>query len=594
MTKRTTKKATRTKAARRDVTTGGIVTLNADNVHPHPSNPRERLTGEAFDRLVASLEQYGQLEPVLVRDLVADYVPRKATATPQFELVAGHRRHAALVKLGEKAIDARVVTCDAATAAAIVATENDKHEQLDAIEQARALELLTRPVADGGAGLKQAEAGEQFGKSQAWAANTLRLLKLPANVIDLVRKGELDVTKARALVPYAAAPRVLTAILGEIDDNSWEYETRDEVEQGVPTCAAAFSRPIGGKSTAWVGSPFNERATCQFDVDKLTTEQVADLAIAKIPVNVQGKRVVERRATNVKAWDKLQAAAMPAPKTGKASKTPAKVDADGKARKPTAAEARQATAERSNELAGKVKAWRVRFVRFVASRHVKADDWRTFKLALVTLASTPTSWLNAILAEVLGLKPADLDDRWDEGDKSRTWRLLGRLVEPPAFGHQLAEVVAHLLYPGCGVAWREVHLNAALRGDVIEGLVADYELDLGVEWRKAAAGVRGDDGRGLVEQYFILHTAAELAAIARADNLEPGKTKAATVKILLGRHKSGGGVVPSILKPARKSPAKKGKVAKKTPVTRKGGGAAATAKKAKRKKAAYFIAPFHP
>ncbi len=171
-------------------------------VRRNPANPRRDFDAGEIDELSASIRQHGIIQPVLVR--------RSAGNTEVYEIVAGERRWRAAQQAGLTEVPIIVRDVDDRAALEIAIVENVQRSDLNAVEEALGLQQLIDRH-----GYSQAELGEVIGKSRSHVANTLRLLKLPQDVLDLVRDGSLSAGHARTLVTAKEPVRLARRILAE-------------------------------------------------------------------------------------------------------------------------------------------------------------------------------------------------------------------------------------------------------------------------------------------------------------------------------------------------------------------------------------------
>ena len=159
---------------------------------PGRFNPRRNFAEGQLEELAASIRERGLVQPLVVRPSLGD----------TYEIVAGERRWRAaqLANLHDVPVVIRALSDQEAIEIAII--ENVQREDLNAIEEGEGYRLLMD-----GHGYTQEDLAKVIGKSRSHLANTLRLLKLPDGVQDLVRSGELSAGHARALIgrPDAAA-----------------------------------------------------------------------------------------------------------------------------------------------------------------------------------------------------------------------------------------------------------------------------------------------------------------------------------------------------------------------------------------------------
>ena len=157
-------------------------------------NPRRNFSEAQLAELSASIGERGLVQPLVVRPL--------GGSGDRYEIVAGERRWRAAqrAKLHEVPVIIRALSDQGAIEIAII--ENVQREDLNSIEEGEGYQLLMQ-----GHGYTQEDLAKVIGKSRSHLANTLRLLKLPKSVQDLVREGALSAGHARALIglPNAAA-----------------------------------------------------------------------------------------------------------------------------------------------------------------------------------------------------------------------------------------------------------------------------------------------------------------------------------------------------------------------------------------------------
>ena len=163
---------------------GALKELPVAQVRPNPYQPRTRLDETALGELTASIEASGLLQPVVVRPRGSGY-----------ELIAGERRWRAVQLLGWATIPAVVKEVDDQTLLTLALVENLQRNDLTAIDEAegyrRLMEQFTVP---------QTEVARLVGRSRSTIANLLRLLRLPAEVLEMIHTGGLSEGHARALL----------------------------------------------------------------------------------------------------------------------------------------------------------------------------------------------------------------------------------------------------------------------------------------------------------------------------------------------------------------------------------------------------------
>ena len=157
--------------------------------------PRQDMREESLAELADSIRAQGVVQPIVVRPLA----PPPAGASQRYEIIAGERRWRAAQMAGLAAVPAviRRVPDEAAVAMSLI--ENIQRENLNPLEEARALDRLIREFE-----LTHQQAAEAVGRSRAAVSNLLRLLELPDEVKSFVERRELEMGHARALLGLTA------------------------------------------------------------------------------------------------------------------------------------------------------------------------------------------------------------------------------------------------------------------------------------------------------------------------------------------------------------------------------------------------------
>ena len=163
---------------------GNPTELSLAVIQPNPSQPRTVFEPEKLEELAQSIRANGIIQPLIVRR-VGD----------GFELVAGERRMRAARLAGLSNVPVFVQDIAPQRLLEVALIENIQREDLNPIELAHAYDRLSRELH-----LSQEEIGLRTGKDRSSIANTIRLLKLPAEVQRLVSENRLSMGQARALL----------------------------------------------------------------------------------------------------------------------------------------------------------------------------------------------------------------------------------------------------------------------------------------------------------------------------------------------------------------------------------------------------------
>lgn len=158
-------------------------------VAPNPRNPRRNFGDADLADLAQSIREHGVVQPVVVRPSAQD---------GRYEIIAGERRWRAAQRAGLTQIPVIVRDVNDRTALELAIIENVQRTDLNPIEEALGYQQLIDEH-----NYTQADLGQVIGKSRSHVANTLRLLKLPDVIRDMLINGDLSAGHARALVSAA-------------------------------------------------------------------------------------------------------------------------------------------------------------------------------------------------------------------------------------------------------------------------------------------------------------------------------------------------------------------------------------------------------
>lgn len=161
------------------------VTLRISDIEPNRDQPRKDFDEGALAELSQSIMQYGVLQPILVRPLPLG----------GYQIVAGERRFRASRMAGLTEIPAVIRELSDNETMELALIENLQREDLTPIEEAKGYKTLIETYS-----MSQEQVAQSVGKSRPAVANTMRLLLLPDDVIEMVEKGEISSGHARALL----------------------------------------------------------------------------------------------------------------------------------------------------------------------------------------------------------------------------------------------------------------------------------------------------------------------------------------------------------------------------------------------------------
>ncbi len=158
--------------------------ISLDKIAKNPGQPRKLFDTKALFDLAESIRRFGVITPLTVR--------RKEGG---FELVAGERRLRAAKMAGLSSVPCYIIEVCEEDSSLMALVENIARRDLDFFEEAQSIRRLCKEF-----GMTQEQVAQRIGRTQSAVANKLRLLRLPQEIIELVRLHNLTERHARALL----------------------------------------------------------------------------------------------------------------------------------------------------------------------------------------------------------------------------------------------------------------------------------------------------------------------------------------------------------------------------------------------------------
>jgi ParB family chromosome partitioning protein len=168
---------------------GAAAQAPVDRLDPNPFQPRSAIDPQRLAELQASIRASGIVQPILVR--------RRGE---RYQIIAGERRWRAAQALGLASVPVTLRDVPDEQLLELALVENVQREDLTPLEEAQAFQRMQSEL-----GLTQEEIARRVGRDRTTIANTLRLLRLPHELRELVGRGALDAGHARALLALEAA-----------------------------------------------------------------------------------------------------------------------------------------------------------------------------------------------------------------------------------------------------------------------------------------------------------------------------------------------------------------------------------------------------
>ena len=162
---------------------GEVEKIDISKIYTNPNQPRKNFDKESLNELAESIKIHGLIQPIIVNEMPDGYM-----------IIAGERRFRASKICGLKEIDAVVKNYTNKQVAEIAIIENLQREDLNPVEVAKGIKQLMEEY-----GLTQEKVSERLGKSRSAIANSLRILNLYPEVLDLIEKGKISFGHAKVL-----------------------------------------------------------------------------------------------------------------------------------------------------------------------------------------------------------------------------------------------------------------------------------------------------------------------------------------------------------------------------------------------------------
>lgn len=167
----------------------GLAEIPIDRLRPNPQQPRHNFDRESLEELAASIRVHGVLQPLLV----SEEPPNR------YQLITGERRWRAARLAGLTTVPAVIrERLEDEKQLELALVENLQRRDLTPLEEARAFDHLRSSL-----GLSQQDIADRVGMDRSTVANALRLLRLPAEVQEMVERGELSAGHGRTLLAFA-------------------------------------------------------------------------------------------------------------------------------------------------------------------------------------------------------------------------------------------------------------------------------------------------------------------------------------------------------------------------------------------------------
>lgn len=211
-----------------------FLNLKIDKIVTNSNQPRKYFDNGKMSELKDSIKNSGLLQPITVRKI----------SNGKYEIVAGERRYRACRELGMESIPVIEMNVGDARGYELSVLENIQRENLNPIEEAESYLMLMEVY-----GYTQEKLSEKLGKTRSSVSNKMRILKLPASVKEMVKKGKISYGHARTLLSLSDEKKIEEAAK-EIINKGYsvrETERRVKVLINKGNSSEKFSGDLGSR-----------------------------------------------------------------------------------------------------------------------------------------------------------------------------------------------------------------------------------------------------------------------------------------------------------------------------------------------------------
>ena len=211
-----------------------LLNLKIDKIVTNSNQPRKYFDNGKMSELKDSIKNSGLLQPITVRKI----------SNGKYEIVAGERRYRACRELGMESIPVIEMNVGDARGYELSVLENIQRENLNPIEEAESYLMLMEVY-----GYTQEKLSEKLGNTRSSVSNKMRILKLPASVKEMVKKGEISYGHARTLLSLSDEKKI-EEVAKEIINKGYsvrETERRVKVLINKGNSSEKFSGDLGSR-----------------------------------------------------------------------------------------------------------------------------------------------------------------------------------------------------------------------------------------------------------------------------------------------------------------------------------------------------------
>ncbi len=206
-----------------------VTKLRVSDIEPRRDQPRKDFELEPLQALADSVADYGVLVPLIVRE--------NAISPDTYEIIAGERRWRAAKMAGLTEVPVVIMDSDDMKTSEIALIENVQRQDLNPVEEAFAYQALIDRY-----GCTQDEVARKVGKNRSTITNMLRLLELPDEALELLKKGEISGGHARALLGLEDDAQIID-LAHKIAEKDYSVRETERIVRLFKARAAADEQP---------------------------------------------------------------------------------------------------------------------------------------------------------------------------------------------------------------------------------------------------------------------------------------------------------------------------------------------------------------
>ena len=242
-----------------------IFWIEIDKIKPNPFQPRRDFDENHLNSLADSIRQYGVLQALVVTRKEVE--KGDSGLGVEYELIAGERRLRAARLAGLQQVPVLIRTGEESDQMKLelAIIENIQREDLNPVDRARAFERLASEF-----GFKHIEIGRKVGKSREYVSNTLRILSLPAYIIDALSEGKITEGHSRPLMMLVDRPEEQETLFKEIIFKKLNVREAESIARHI---AVERARKLIDQELIDIEDSFKEKLGTRVRIEKKGEEQ---------------------------------------------------------------------------------------------------------------------------------------------------------------------------------------------------------------------------------------------------------------------------------------------------------------------------------